>query len=308
MVAAAVGVVAAADAGAVVADARRRDRVGISWRPELAPGIYLHLSHIDVLEVLADNFFVAPRRMIGALRALGREVPLTLHGVGMGLASTFGVEMARVEPMARLAAALEPESWSEHLAFVRAGGTEIGHLAVPPRTIPTVEGALANIERAARVVGTAPEFENVATLVEPPGSTLDEAAWVRSIIRGSGTSLLLDLHNLYANARNFGHDPLALLEAMPLAQVRCVHISGGRWINAPSGGRRLLDDHLHDPPGDVYLLLEHLAALTAQPLTVILERDGHYPPFAVLVAELDGARAALARGRRRRGLLLPAAA
>lgn len=124
---------AAADAGAVVAtDAQTQDRVGLGWRPELAAGIHLHLSHINVLEVLADNFFVAPRRTIAALRALGREVPLSLHGVGMGLASTIGVEMARVERMARLAAALEPESWSEHLAFVRAGGTEIGHLAAPP--------------------------------------------------------------------------------------------------------------------------------------------------------------------------------
>jgi len=84
--------------------------------------------------------------------------------------------------------------------------------------------------------------------------------------------------------------------------VRCVHISGGRWINGPSGGKRLLDDHWHDPPGDVYVLLERLAAMTAQPLTVILERDGRYPPFAVLAAEIDAARAALARGRSRRAL------
>jgi uncharacterized protein (UPF0276 family) len=173
--------------------------------------------------------------------------------------------------------------------------------------VTTVEGALANIEYAARVVGVPPELENIATLVEPPGSTLDEAAWVRSIIRGAGTSLLLDLHNLYANARNFGHDPLQLLAAMPLAQVRSVHISGGRWISAPSGGKRLLDDHRHDPPGDVYVLLEYLATMAAQPLTVILERDGRYPPFAVVATELDAARAALARGRNRRAALRAAA-
>lgn len=298
---------AAADAEVVVADAQPRDRVGVGWRRELAAGIYLHLPCIDVLEILADNFYAAPRRTIVALRALGREVPLMLHGVGMGLASTIGVERSRVERMARLAAALQPESWSEHLAFVRAGGVEIGHLAAPPRTVSNVQGALANIDVAARVIGSRPALENIATLVEPPGSTLDEAAWVRSIIHGAGTSLLLDLHNLYANACNFGQDPLTLLEAMPLAQVRCVHISGGRWISAPSGGRRLLDDHLHDPPSDVYMLLEHVAAMTAQPLTVILERDGRYPMFAELVTQLDAARAALARGRSRRAPLRAAA-
>jgi len=283
------------------------DRVGIGWRPELAAGILLHLSHIDVLEILADSFFAAPRRAIAAMRALGREIPITLHGVGMGLASTIEVELPRVEHMARLADVLQPESWSEHLAFVRAGGTEIGHLAAPPRSVSNAEGAVANIERAARVVGTAPELENVATLIEPPGSTLDEPAWIGSIVCAAGTSLLLDLHNLYANARNFVRDPLVLLAAMPLDHVRCVHLSGGRWIDAPSGAKRLLDDHLHSPPCEVYVLLEHLAAKISRPLTVILERDGCYPPFSVIAAELDAIRAALAKGRNRRVLLGAAA-
>ena len=289
-----------ADAADAVVDNVAQDRVGIGWRPELAAAIYLHLSDIDVLEILAENFFFESRRTITALRALGREVPLALHGVGMGLASTICVDTARVERMARLAGTLEPESWSEHLAFVRAGGTEIGHLAAPPRTASTVEGALANIDTARRVVGARPELENIATLVEPPGSTLDEAAWVHSIVCGAQTSLLLDLHNLYANARNLGHDPLAVLAAMPLAHVRRVHISGGRWISAPSGGERVIDDHMHDPPSDVYVLLEYLAMMTWQPLTVILERDGLYPPFAVLAAEIDAARVAMATGRTRR--------
>jgi len=300
--------VEAAAGVAVGASVPNGDRVGIGWRPELAAGIYLHLAHIDVLEVLADDLFDAPNCSIKALRRLGREVPLALHGVGMGLASTIAVDIERVERMARLAAALEPEVWSEHLAFVRAGGTEIGHLDAPPRTASSVEGALANIERASRVVGARPELENIATLVEPPWSTLNEPAWVGAIIRGTGTSLLLDLHNLYSNACNFGQSPFALLAAMPLDHVRCVHLSGGRWVAAPSGGRRLIDDHLHSPPNDVYMLLEELAAATTQPLTVILERDGCYPPFNVLAAELDSARRALARGRSRPSLLLPAAA
>jgi uncharacterized protein (UPF0276 family) len=37
-----------------------------------------------------------------------------------------------------------------------------------------------------------------------------------------------------------------------------------------------------------------------RPLVVILERDGAFPPFATLLAQLDRARAALGRGRLRR--------
>ena len=279
-----------------------RDRIGIGWRPEIAAGIYLRLAEIDVVEVVAESYARASRRDIAALRMLAKNVPMSLHGVSMGLASAALVERRAIDRMARMVEAIEPESWSEHLAFVRAGGVEIGHLAAPPRTQATVEGALRNIELATRVIGFRPQLENIATLIAPPASTLDEAAWVGAIIAGAGTGLLLDLHNLYANAVNFGQDPFALLAAMPLASVCSVHIAGGVWINAPSGAKRLLDDHLHDPQDVVYALLARLAELAPQPLTVILERDGAYPAFDVLMSQLHSARDAVHDGRMRAGI------
>jgi uncharacterized protein (UPF0276 family) len=145
-----------------------------------------------------------------------------------------------------------------------------------------------------------PMMENIATLMEPPCSTLSEPAWISGIIAQSGCGLLLDLHNLYANATNFSFDPLDFLAAIPLAQVNCIHIAGGRWIDAAEGDKRYwLDDHLHDVAQPVYDLLAEVASRAAQPLTVILERDGAYPPMPALLHELDRARAALAAGRQR---------
>jgi uncharacterized protein len=276
------------------------DRVGLAWRPELAADIHLHLEHIDVLEIIADNHFCAERNERAVLRSIARERPTTLHGVGMGLASASPVERKRVDAMARLVEVVQPSGWSEHLAFVRAGGIEIGHLAAPPRTRATIDGALANIGLATRIVGIAPALENIATLIDPPTSTHDEPSWTRSIVQGARTSLLLDLHNLYANALNFGRDPLDLLAAMPLESVRTVHLSGGKWIIAPSGGERLLDDHLHAPPRAVYALLTELAARVSHPLEVIIERDGEYPPIQELLDQIRLARAALSIGRLRR--------
>jgi hypothetical protein len=180
---------------------------------------------------------------------------------------------------------------------VRGGGIEIGHLAAPPRSAASAEGVCRNLARARRVVGTAPRVENIATLVMPPASTLDEAEWTGRIVAESGVELLLDLHNLYANAVNFGNDPIALLRRFPLDRVGAVHPSGGRWIAGPNGARRLLDDHLHDVPSPVFALLQELGRLAPQPLTVIIERDGRYPPMPRLLAQLEMARAALAAGR-----------
>lgn len=276
------------------------DRVGLSWRGDLAGEILRHLDAIDALEVIAEDWLRAPRRRVDALAELARARPLTLHGVSLGAASAAPVDAARLDRLARLVGRVQPAGWSEHLAFVRAGGLELGHLAAPPRTPHTVDGTVANVRRAAAAVGIPPALENVATLIDPPCSTLGEAAWVGAIVQGAAAPLLLDLHNLWANAVNFGHDAQGLLHALPLHRVAEVHLAGGRWWGARVPGvahERLLDDHLHDVPAEVYALLEALAAAVPQPLTVIVEREGRHPPFAQMLQQLQRARAALARGR-----------
>jgi uncharacterized protein (UPF0276 family) len=274
-----------------------RDRVGLGWRGEIGASILERLDAIDIFEVIAEDWLNAPAREQRALRALSRERPVLLHGVAMGMASSVPVDERRLERMARLVGAVEPSAWSEHLAFVRGGGVEIGHLAAPPRTEATVEGAIANLRRVGELVGRLPAMENIATLIDPPASAMDETTWTCAIVRGAGAPMLIDLHNLYANAVNFGEDPRAMLERMPLDRVSMVHLSGGRWVHPRGATPRLLDDHLHDVPDPVFGLLENLAARVPRPLDVILERDGNYPAFSVLADQLQRARNALRAGR-----------
>jgi hypothetical protein len=277
-----------------------QDHFGLGWRRELATGILANLDRIDLVEVIADDFFDAPRTERRALRTLAAQAPVVLHGVSLGLASPVPVELKRLEKMARLCDEIQPQAWSEHLAFVRGGGIEIGHLTAPPRTQATIEGAAANLDRARSVVGSQPQVENIATLIEPPGSDRDEIAWLSDILDASECPLLLDLHNLYANSVNFGFDPVEALSRLPMERVAAVHLAGGRWIGAPNA-ERLLDDHLHDVPDPIFALLSEAGARAPQPLTVILERDGRFPPVESLLAELDRARGALALGRARAG-------
>jgi len=281
-----------------VAVAVESDRVGLGWRGEIAAHILGHLEHIDVLEVIADNYFNASKSALQSLRFLAQQKPVFLHGVAMGLASCSAVSPTYLDSMARLVHKVQPAGWSEHLAFVRAGGIEIGHLAAPPRNAQTIEGAVNNIRIAQRLVGSLPALENIATLVQPPASDLSETDWVNTIVQESASPLLLDLHNLYANAVNTGRDPHEMLMQLPLEQVSCIHLSGGRWISTPDKQRRrLLDDHIHDVPAEVFGLLAQVARYASQPLTVLIERDGNFPEFTSLLAQLDQARAALQLGR-----------
>lgn len=275
------------------------DRVGLGFRAELAPSILVNLDSIDLVEVMADDFFSAPEANLRALRTMHVQVPVTLHGVGLGLATSQPVCEKHLTKLARLLEAIDFPTWSEHLAFVRSGGIEIGHLCAPPRNNETIEGTLRNLERVKKVCGSLPALENVATLLEPPGSIFSEAVFHQEIFRRSGCDFLVDLHNLYANCVNFRRDPFRELSLLPLDRITSVHLSGGHWIKEQGGKKeRLLDDHVHSVPAEVFSLLERLAALTPLPLDVIIERDGRYPPFPVLLGELERARECLVRGRK----------
>ncbi|HYE07352.1 MAG TPA: DUF692 family protein [Planctomycetota bacterium] len=271
------------------------DRFGIGWRPALAAGILACADRIDVVEAMAEDF--VDRAALATLRALTRTLPVTVHALSLGLASTIPVDEERLAAVARAVAAAGAPAWSEHLAFVRAGGIEIGHLCAPPRCAATLDGLMRNLRRARAVVGAAPWLENVATLIEPPGSDRDETAWARDVAAATGHPLLVDLHNLHANSVNFAFDPAAWIDALPAAAISGVHLAGGAWLE-----ERWLDDHRHDVPDPVFALLERLAAHASRPLTVIIERDGAFPPMGALLAQLDRARAAVARGRRQRVL------
>lgn len=260
-------------------------RFGIGWRPELGASILANLDRIEIVEILAEEHLHADANERRALRFLARTVPVVVHATSLGLASCDDVDRKRLDAVARVIGWIEPERWSEHLAFVRSRGIEIGHLAAPPRSRETLDGLARNVETARRVIGSAPLLENVASLYDPPMSEWSESEWISRVADETGAELLLDLHNLHANATNFGFSAAEFLRDIPRDRVRMIHLAGGRRIE----GDRILDDHLHAVPDPVFAMLRDIINDHAD---VILERDGNYPHFDELLGEVERARLA----------------
>lgn len=259
-------------------------RFGLGWRTELGASILANLDRIDVVEVMVEDFVDATSAQRRALRFLRHQVPVVAHGTSLGLASTEPVDIKRLEAIAGVLDWLEPELWSEHLAFVRSQGVEIGHLAAPPRNEETLAGLQRNLTRARDITGILPLLENVASLVEPPCSRFDEAFWLQMVADQTGVKILLDLHNIHANAENFHFDAQRVVASLNRASIGAIHLAGGRRIE----GNRLLDDHLHEVPEPVFALLASLVSDDDFP--VIIERDGNYPSFEILLNEVERAR------------------
>jgi uncharacterized protein (UPF0276 family) len=308
--------------------------VGIGWREELA-GFVARRRRLGFVEVVAES--LQPDRPLPAgLAALRRRgVPVVPHGVRLSLGSAGEPDPARVGHLAGLAERLQAPLVSEHVAFVRAGGLEAGHLLPVPRTRETLDVLAANVRLAQAELPVPLALEHVAALLEWPAPELDEAAFLTELLDRTGAWLLLDLANLYANARNHGGDPLALLDALPLERVAYVHVAGGVERDG-----LYHDTHAHPTPPAVLDLVAELCARTAvmdsashaapgQPFSpeacapptattqapeprihdrcprrdppgVMLERDDDYPPEAELAAELDAIAAAAGVGAGRR--------
>jgi uncharacterized protein (UPF0276 family) len=93
---------------------------------------------------------------------------------------------------------------------------------------------------------------------------------------------LLDIANVYANARNRGEDPVALLDQLPLDRIAYVHVAGG----AVGHDGLYHDTHTDPVPAEVLALVTELFR-RCDPPALMLERDGDYPPAQALTAELD---------------------
>ncbi|HEV2088536.1 MAG TPA: DUF692 family protein, partial [Cryptosporangiaceae bacterium] len=188
--------------------------------------------------------------------------------------------------LATLAERLDAPMVSEHVAFVRAGGREAGHLLPLPRTRAALDVLVANVTEAMAGLPVPLALEPIASLFEWPDAELDEADFLTELLDRTGALLLLDVANVWANARNAGSDPVALLDRLPLDRLAYVHVAGG---TERSGLYH--DTHTHSVPAGVLQLLGRLADRVDIP-GVMLERDGDFPPTEELDGELDAIRAA----------------
>jgi uncharacterized protein (UPF0276 family) len=259
--------------------------LGIGWRQELSAFI-VGREDLAFVEVMAEAFPSGRPLPVELQVLLERKLAVIPHGVGLSLGGAELPDSRRLADLAGLAERVAAPLVSEHVAFVRAGGLEAGHLLPVPRTRECLEVVVENVRVAQDQLPVPLALEHVAAVFEWPAADMDEGQFLTELLERTDALLLLDVANLHANATNHRFDPVAFLERIPLERVAYVHVAGGTTRDGVYE-----DTHAHPVPTAVLHLLRQAAMMGAVP-AVMLERDQRFPADEELGGELDAIRAA----------------
>ena len=273
--------------------------VGIGWRSEIARTIERRRD-LGFVELVAEHFPPSVALPIALENLHERGIRMIPHGLSLSLGGAERIDSRRVDALAQLAERVSAPLVSEHIAFVRAGEAEAGHLLPIPRTRAALDVLVENVLEAKKHLPVPLALENISTLVQWPGAEMDEATFLREALERTDCLMLLDIANFGANAKNFGKSAVGELRQLPLERLAYVHVGGGFEKDGVYH-----DTHAHPTPPGVIELLEELCAMVDPP-GVMLERDDHYPPPDRLNAELDAIADAMSVGAGRRAAVLHA--
>ncbi len=278
--------------------------VGLSFQGTLFDFVRQEPDSFDFVEIIPDSIWTdqgrnaTPRYVESAttldfLERLTATKPLVIHSIGLSIGSAERFDTDHIAQIAHWHERYKFPWHSDHLSFNQLEHHE-GHsidvgFAMP---IPYDEDVLAMIvERVNYVQQIVPVpfvLENNVYYFDIPDQQMDEATFLNRLTQETGCGLLLDLHNVYTNARNHGFNIWNFLGDLDLTRVVEIHIGGGMMMEDV-----YLDAHSGPAPVEVWDVLSELLPHTPNAAAVVFEVFGSYYPTmgaASLKAELHRAR------------------
>lgn len=267
---------------------------GLGLRPEHYRDFTGGAPRVEWLEVLSENYLVPGGTPLAHLDSIRRDYPMVMHGVSLSVAGSDPLDADYLQQLKALARRVQPAWISDHLCWTGLGGTNLHDLLPVPFTREALRHVATRVGKVQDFLGRPLVLENASTYVRFAGDEMTEWEFLAALVERSGCELLLDVNNVYVNAMNHGFDPRTFIDAIPVGVVRQIHLAGHT-----DEGDHLVDTHdapVSEPVWELYeRSVERFGAVPA-----MIERDGHIPPLAALLDELQIARVRAERALTRR--------
>lgn len=252
--------------------------VGLNYRPELAGDLLVRPAEVDFVEIITERCFDASDGDV--IDRLAAAYPIVCHGLDLSIGTLEPLDRRYLEQLKATIGRIEPVWFSDHLSMTSANGVSAGHLVPLAFTQEVLCAVVEKIRRLQDTVALPFLLENITYYFPIPGSEMNEWDFVAGVAEAADCGLLLDLNNLFINARNHGYEPAQFLEGVPFDRVVEIHLGGaafreGLWVDTHGGA----------VAPEVWEMLATVCDRT-RVRAVVLERDQNIPPFAEIAGEL----------------------
>lgn len=270
--------------------ARSLHGAGLGFRRELVPDLKAGVpSSIGFFELAPENWTGMGGRSAKDLRHFTERHPFVCHGLSLDLGGPRPLDCELLKRIRSFMREHGMHLYTEHLSWCGDDGHLYDLLPIPCSG-DAVKWVAGRIRQAQDILEMKIGIENASYYVAPPGAEMSEVEFIRAVIEEADCLLHLDVNNVYVNGGNFGFDPLAFIDALPLERACYLHMAG-HYVE-PDGV--LVDTHGADVIDPVWQLLDAVYARVG-PLPTCLERDFNIPPLGELGAEVARITAAQAR-------------
>ncbi|CAB3782049.1 DUF692 domain-containing protein [Pararobbsia alpina] len=261
------------------------------------PGVGIGLRHahyrdflaavppIDWVEVHSENYFGDGGYDLHVLESVRRDLPVSLHGVGLGLGSATPLDREHLRKLGRLVSRIDPAVVSEHLCWGAVPNGHLNDLMPMPLNDLALDVLCAHVGEVQDMLRRTILVENVSTYVRFRDDQYGETAFLAELARRTGCGVLLDVNNLFVNQCNHREDAVAAMDALPRELVGEIHLAGHRVTDIA-----VVDDHGSRVAPEVWALYDY-ALQRFGDVPTLIEWDTDVPPLDVLLDEAGSARA-----------------
>jgi uncharacterized protein (UPF0276 family) len=274
-------------------------RAGVGFKPQHFGDIVGGEHPIGFVEIHAENYMGAGGAPHAQLRRLLERYALSAHGVGLSIGSAQPVDREHLARVKALCDRYQPESFSEHLAWSSHETVYLNDLLPLPYTEETLARVADHVDLVQDTLNRQMLLENPSTYLTFAESVIPEAEFLSEVARRTGCGLLLDVNNVFVQARNHNTSAQDYLDAFPLAFVREIHLGGHDTQSDDAGAPLLIDAHGSPVADPVWALYAQVIARTGA-LPSLIEWDNDVPEWHVLASEARAAQAILDRAHPRK--------
>jgi uncharacterized protein (UPF0276 family) len=261
-------------------DKVRSQGFGLGLRAVYFPEIFGNPQPVDWFEIISENYMVPGGRPLATLDRIRADYPMRMHGVSLSIASTDPLDFDYLRELKKLAARVEPELVSDHLAWTGVGGLNLHDLLPVPLTQEALDHCVDRVARVQDFLGRRIALENPSTYVAFAGAEWSEAEFLAELAARADCLLLLDVNNVFVSGFNHGFDAKDYFDALPKDRVAQIHVAGHTTLETHK-----IDTHDHPVCDEVWSLFAHVREKFG-PVPAMIERDDLFPPFSELLAEL----------------------